>query len=310
MQGNALGDYQAARSTPAALRRSRRPSTRRWACSATTAPPPATTISTSDWITWAVTGQAIDAPGLATPHACAGPASRWCWPTSTASRPDSLCSRRTASSTRRVHARGRRRPAGVGHRPGRHHRLDDAGNRGLGQALAGRASATRRACVETAQRYLPEMRAQGRRPGRRDLARRPGRQPLFPDHGKRELLAGPGAGHRRAVAGPRPPAVPDPASVAAVHAARRRQGQGHGVRGAGRDGRTWGQHLGVIALGLRWDGKRWRVDASATVVETRATQIPTSRMLPPTARARPGRGRARRHHPLRASTPIGRTDFA
>ncbi|WP_186184341.1 bifunctional 2',3'-cyclic-nucleotide 2'-phosphodiesterase/3'-nucleotidase [Burkholderia gladioli] len=34
----------------------------------------------------------------------------------------------------------------------------------------------------------------------------------------------------------------------------------------------WGKHLGVIKLGLAWDGKRWNVDKSQTTVEARSIQ--------------------------------------
>ncbi|MGN3966328.1 bifunctional 2',3'-cyclic-nucleotide 2'-phosphodiesterase/3'-nucleotidase [Burkholderia gladioli] len=34
----------------------------------------------------------------------------------------------------------------------------------------------------------------------------------------------------------------------------------------------WGKHLGVIKLGLAWDGKRWNVDRSQTTVEARSIQ--------------------------------------
>ncbi|WP_334004169.1 bifunctional 2',3'-cyclic-nucleotide 2'-phosphodiesterase/3'-nucleotidase [Burkholderia gladioli] len=34
----------------------------------------------------------------------------------------------------------------------------------------------------------------------------------------------------------------------------------------------WGKHLGVIKLGLAWDGKRWNVDKSRTTVEARSIQ--------------------------------------
>lgn len=34
----------------------------------------------------------------------------------------------------------------------------------------------------------------------------------------------------------------------------------------------WGKHLGVIKLGLAWDGTRWNVDKTQTTVEARSTQ--------------------------------------
>ena len=43
----------------------------------------------------------------------------------------------------------------------------------------------------------------------------------------------------------------------------------------------WGSHLGVIALKLRYDGGRWSVDKSHTVVEARATQLPDKSFVAP-----------------------------
>ncbi|MFP5393420.1 MAG: bifunctional 2',3'-cyclic-nucleotide 2'-phosphodiesterase/3'-nucleotidase [Gammaproteobacteria bacterium] len=43
----------------------------------------------------------------------------------------------------------------------------------------------------------------------------------------------------------------------------------------------WGKHLGVIALNLRHDGKRWTVDKEQTRVEVRATQLPDRSFVAP-----------------------------
>ena len=43
----------------------------------------------------------------------------------------------------------------------------------------------------------------------------------------------------------------------------------------------WGKNLGVVRLQLRHDGKRWRVDQDASVVETRSTSCRTSSSSPP-----------------------------
>jgi 2',3'-cyclic-nucleotide 2'-phosphodiesterase/3'-nucleotidase len=68
-------------------------------------------------------------------------------------------------------------------------------------------------------------------------------------------------------------AFPDAASNAAqfeLAGVDKAKGQVHGVPTVMPS--MWGKHLGVIALHLRHDGKRWTVERDKTVVEARSTQ--------------------------------------
>ncbi|MFC5510259.1 bifunctional 2',3'-cyclic-nucleotide 2'-phosphodiesterase/3'-nucleotidase [Massilia jejuensis] len=71
----------------------------------------------------------------------------------------------------------------------------------------------------------------------------------------------------------------------------------------------WGKHLGVIALRLRADGKRWRVEKDKTVVETRSAQDAERRFVA----ADPAvMNLIRTEHEAAIGyvrTPVGSTDF-
>lgn len=126
---------------------------------------------------------------------------------------------------------------------------------------------------ETAQRYIPEMRAQGAEVivaishgglDGTDYA------PAM-ENGSWHLAQVPGIdalllGHAHDV-------FPNAASKAAgfnLPGVDKAQGKVHGVP-AVMPG-LWGKHLGVIQLALRHDGKRWMADAGAARVETRSIQ--------------------------------------
>jgi 2',3'-cyclic-nucleotide 2'-phosphodiesterase/3'-nucleotidase len=71
----------------------------------------------------------------------------------------------------------------------------------------------------------------------------------------------------------------------------------------------WGKNLGVVRLQLRHDGKHWRVEQDASVVETRSTQQPDKRYVAadPAVMALV---RAEHEATIRyVKTPIGATDF-
>ena len=70
----------------------------------------------------------------------------------------------------------------------------------------------------------------------------------------------------------------------------------------------WGKHLGVIALNLTYDGARWVVDKSRTLVEARATQRSGALVAPDgalTALVAPEHAATIAY----VRTPIGATDF-
>ncbi|QJE02589.1 bifunctional 2',3'-cyclic-nucleotide 2'-phosphodiesterase/3'-nucleotidase [Massilia forsythiae] len=127
--------------------------------------------------------------------------------------------------------------------------------------------------VETARRYLPEMRRQGAdvivaiSHGGLDAS------PYSPgmENGNYHLAQVPGIdalllGHSHQL-------FPNPASTVPQfnlpHVDKAR-GTVFGVPTVMAN--LWGKNLGVVRLALRHDGKRWRVEQDATVVETRATQ--------------------------------------
>ena len=133
--------------------------------------------------------------------------------------------------------------------------------------------ATTEGLVETAKRYLPEMRAKGAdlivaiSHGGLDAS------PYAPtmENGNYYLAQVPGIdalllGHAHLL-------FPNPTSTAAqfnLPGVDKAKGTVFGVPAvmAG----LWGKHLGVIDLRLRHDGRRWQVERERTVVETRATQ--------------------------------------
>jgi 2',3'-cyclic-nucleotide 2'-phosphodiesterase/3'-nucleotidase len=127
--------------------------------------------------------------------------------------------------------------------------------------------------VETAKRYLPEMRARGAdlvvaiSHGGLDAA------PYSPtmENGNYHLAQVPGIdalllGHSHVL-------FPNPASTVPqfnLPNVDKVNGRVFGVPTVMAN--LWGKNLGVVRLALRHDGKGWRVDKDATVVETRATQ--------------------------------------
>ncbi|MCS6480614.1 bifunctional metallophosphatase/5'-nucleotidase, partial [Burkholderia thailandensis] len=71
----------------------------------------------------------------------------------------------------------------------------------------------------------------------------------------------------------------------------------------------WGKHLGVIKLGLAFDGKTWRVDKSQTTVEARSIQNPDKSYVdadPSVAAAIAAEHQATIDY---VKTPIGSTDY-
>jgi 2',3'-cyclic-nucleotide 2'-phosphodiesterase/3'-nucleotidase len=164
--------------------------------------------------------------------------------------------------------------------------------------------------VETAKRYLPEMRAKGAdvvvaishgglddspyspsmENGNYYLARTPGIDALLLGH-SHQLF-------------------PNPASTVAqfnLPQVDKVQGRVFGVPTVMAN--LWGKNLGVVRLQLRYDGKRWRADRDAAIVETRSTQQPDKRFVAadPAVMAL-----VREEHEATiryVKTPIGSTDF-
>jgi 2',3'-cyclic-nucleotide 2'-phosphodiesterase/3'-nucleotidase len=129
--------------------------------------------------------------------------------------------------------------------------------------------------VETAKRYLPEMRAKGAdvvvaiSHGGLDAS------PYSPamENGNYYLAQVPGIdalllGHSHQ-------AFPSPASTAAqfnLPNVDKVKGRVFGVPAVMAN--LWGKNLGVVRLQLRHDGKRWHADRDAAIVENRTTQQP------------------------------------
>ena len=135
--------------------------------------------------------------------------------------------------------------------------------------------------VETAKKYLPEMRAKGAdlivaishgglddRPysptmenGNWYLAQVPGIDVMLIGHSHQKF--------------------PDAASTVAqfnLPGVDKVKGTVHGVPTV--MGNLWGKNLGVIALQLKNDGKHWVVDKGRTIVEARSTQLPDKSYVP------------------------------
>ncbi len=162
---------------------------------------------------------------------------------------------------------------------------------------------------ETAQRYVPEMRARGAdlvvaiSHGGLDAT------PYSPtmENGSWHLAQVPGIdamliGHSHQVFPNAASAVPQ-FDLPGVDKAK---GLVHGVPTvmAG----LWGKHLGVIGLSLAWNGKAWVVDKASTTVEARPIQagpdiVPGDPAIAPLVRAE-------HEATIRyVKTPIGKTDF-
>lgn len=138
-----------------------------------------------------------------------------------------------------------------------------------------------RGLVETAHRYLPEMRAQGA-----DLVIAISHggldgSPYSPtmENGNYYLAQVPGIdalllGHAHLL-------FPNPASKAAqfnLPNVDKVKGTVFGVPAVMAN--LWGKNLGVIRMRLRFDGGHWQVERGQTVVETRATQQPDKSFVP------------------------------
>ena len=163
---------------------------------------------------------------------------------------------------------------------------------------------------ETAQRYIPEMRAKGAEvivaishAGLDGAAY----SPLI-ENGSLYLAEVPGIdalllGHSHDV-------FPNPASKAAgfnLPGVDKVHGRVHGVPTVMPG--LWGKHLGVIQLSLRHDGKRWVSDAAAARVETRSIQRPDRSFVEPDAEIA---ALVKAEHEATIAyvkTPIGDTDF-
>jgi len=163
---------------------------------------------------------------------------------------------------------------------------------------------------ETAQRYVPEMRAKGAEvivaishAGLEGAAYSPSME-----NGSLYLAEVPGIdalllGHSHDV-------FPNPVSKAAgfnLPAVDKVLGRVHGVPTVMPG--LWGKHLGVIRLALRHDGKRWVSDAGAAKVETRSIQRPDRSFVEPDPEIV---ALVKAEHEATIAyvkTPIGDTDF-
>jgi 2',3'-cyclic-nucleotide 2'-phosphodiesterase/3'-nucleotidase len=164
--------------------------------------------------------------------------------------------------------------------------------------------------VETARRYIPEMRRKGAdivvalSHGGLDAS------PYAPtmENGNYWLAQVPGIdalllGHAHQL-------FPNPASTVAQfdlpHVDKVR-GTVFGVPAVMAN--LWGKNLGVIRFELRHDGKGWRIERDRTVVETRATQLPDKSYVAPDA-AVPDLVRPEHEATIRyVQTPVGSTAF-
>jgi len=164
--------------------------------------------------------------------------------------------------------------------------------------------------VETARRYLPEMRRQGAdlivamSHGGLDAS------PYSPtmENGNYYLARVPGIdalllGHAHQL-------FPNPGSTVAQfnlpHVDKAR-GTVFGVPAVMAN--LWGKNLGVIRFDLRHDGKGWTIDRDRTVVETRATQRPDKSYVAADPSV-PALVRASHDATIRyVRTPVGTTDF-
>jgi 2',3'-cyclic-nucleotide 2'-phosphodiesterase/3'-nucleotidase len=164
--------------------------------------------------------------------------------------------------------------------------------------------------VETAQRYLPEMRAQGAdlvvaiSHGGLDAS------PYSPTMENGNYYLAQVAGIDALLLGHAHLLFPNPASTAPqfnLPHVDKVKGTVFGVPAVMAN--LWGKNLGVIRMRLRFDGRRWQVERGQTVVETRATQQPDKSFVDfdPEVRAlvRDEHAGTIRY----VQTPIGSTDF-
>lgn len=139
--------------------------------------------------------------------------------------------------------------------------------------------------VETARRYLPEMRARGAdlvvaiSHGGLDAS------PYLPtmENGNYYLAQVGGAlgGIDALLLGHSHQAFPNPSSTVAqfnLPHVDKVKGRVFGVPTVMAN--LWGKNLGVVRLQLRYDGKRWHADQGAAIVENRTTQQPDKSYVP------------------------------
>lgn len=167
---------------------------------------------------------------------------------------------------------------------------------------------------ETAQKYLPQMRAQGAElvvaisHGGLDGA------PYTPGMENANLYLAQVPGIDAMLLGHAHEAFPNAASAAAqfnLPGVDKVKGTVHGVPTVMAS--LWGKHLGVIALRLKRDGQRWVVDREATRVEARSTQLPAAgarRHVEPEAGVAELVAAEHAATIRYVQTPIGATDFA
>jgi 2',3'-cyclic-nucleotide 2'-phosphodiesterase/3'-nucleotidase len=148
--------------------------------------------------------------------------------------------------------------------------------------LAGKV--TTRGLVETAKRYLPEMRAKGA-----DLVVAISHgglddSPYSPamENGNYYLAQAGGAlgGIDALLLGHSHQAFPNPSSTVGqfnLPNVDKVKGRVFGVPTVMAN--LWGKNLGVVRLQLRYDGKRWHADPDAAIVENRSTQQPDKQFV-------------------------------
>lgn len=164
--------------------------------------------------------------------------------------------------------------------------------------------------VETASRYIPEMRRKGAdlvvaiSHGGLDSG------PYSPtmEHGNWHLAKVPGIdallmGHSHQ-------AFPDAASRVRqfnLPGVDKSKGTVNGVPAVMAS--FWGKHLGVIRMGLAWDGSRWAVDRSKTVAEVRSVRRPDGSYVDIDPRVSAAVATEHQGTMEYVKTPIGTSDF-
>jgi 2',3'-cyclic-nucleotide 2'-phosphodiesterase/3'-nucleotidase len=163
---------------------------------------------------------------------------------------------------------------------------------------------------ETAQKYIPQMRAQGAdiivaiSHGGLDGA------PYTPQMENANLYLAQVPGIDAMLLGHAHEAFPNAASNVAqfnLPGVDKVKGTVHGVPTVMPS--LWGKHLGVIGLRLRREGQRWLVDREQTTVEARSTQLPGKRYVAPEAGLAEMVASEHAATIRYVQTPIGSTDF-
>jgi 2',3'-cyclic-nucleotide 2'-phosphodiesterase / 3'-nucleotidase len=178
--------------------------------------------------------------------------------------------------------------------------------------------------LESARKYVPQMRAQGAELVVAILHGGLDGAPYTPQMENAGLYLAQVPGIDAMLLGHAHEAFPNPASASApfnLPGVDKAKGTVHGVPTVMAS--LWGKHLGVIGLGLRREGQRWVVDKAQTTVEARSTLLPPA---PPVAGAPAGGAAVKRYvaaDPAIAGlvaaehaatiryvqTPLGSTDF-